>query len=255
MGRSLIQAIHAETDAVLAAAIVSPQSSHLGSDAGELAGIGRIGVITVGALEQVIDQIDVLIDFTLPEPTLAYVSLCAQHGIPVVVGTTGLTDSQVSQLRLFAQNTPICFSANFSTGVNLCMQLLEQAAKVLAEEADIEIIETHHRHKIDAPSGTALALGRVIANTLGRDLKTDAIYGREGITGARDRKTIGFSTIRGGVVVGDHTVLFACEGERVEITHKASSRLAFSRGAIRAARWLYAQKINGLYSMRDVLDL
>src|SRR5699024_2725967 len=177
-------------------------------------------------------DLDVFIDFTLPEGTAANLSLCEQHGKPIVIGTTGLTDEQKQHLQQVATKVPVCFAANYSVGVNLTLTLLAQAAKVLGDDVDIEIIEAHHRHKIDAPSGTALVMGEVIANELGRDLKECAIYGREGRTGERDRKTIGFETIRAGDIVGEHTVMFAGEGERIEITHKASSRMNFARGAV-----------------------
>ena len=254
MGQSLIQAISAEPHAQLAAATLRPGHVALGQDAGLIAGLGEIGVTATDNLSEALTQVDVLIDFTTPEATLDNAAACAEQGVPIVVGTTGLSTGQVDQLTQFLEKVPVCFSANFSTGVNLCLQLLEKAAEVLGADSDIEIIEAHHRHKVDAPSGTALAMGRVIADTLGRDLEQDAIYGREGITGARDQKTIGFSTIRGGDVVGDHTVLFAADGERVEITHKASSRLTFANGAVRAASWIAGQPA-GLYDMQDVLGL
>jgi 4-hydroxy-tetrahydrodipicolinate reductase len=171
-----------------------------------------------------------------------------------LIGTTGFTDSQKTQLLSFSERIPLCMASNFSTGVNLCFKLIDLAARIMGDEVDIEICEAHHRHKIDAPSGTALSMGEIAARALGLDLKKAAVYGREGQTGARDRKTIGFSTIRAGDIVGDHTVIFAAEGERVEITHKASSRMSFARGAIRAAEWI-ANKENGMYDMQDVLDL
>ena len=253
MGRALIQAITDSPDATLVAALARPDSSSIGVDAGSLAGISGLGV-SVTANAGRLDDVDVLIDFTLPEPSLEYARACALQGIALVTGTTGYSPEQLAELRELSGQIAICHAANFSTGVNLCLSLLEQAARVLQADSDIEIIEAHHRHKVDAPSGTALAMGETIARATGRSLEQDAIYGREGITGARERRTIGFSTIRGGDIVGDHTVLFAADGERVEITHKASSRLAFARGALRAARWLHSQKA-GLYSMRDVLDL
>ena len=174
--------------------------------------------------------------------------------MPAVVGTTGLNSEEIDQLKSYSEIIPLCFAANYSTGVTLCMQLVQQAAKVLAQDSDIEIIEAHHRHKVDAPSGTALALGNAIAESLDRDPSETFVLAREGITGAREEGTIGFSTIRGGDIVGDHTVIFASEGERLEITHKASSRTSFARGAVRAALWLSTQSA-GLYDMRDVLGL
>lgn len=255
MGRTLIEAIGlAGGDLELAAAIEQPQSSLLGADSGELAGQGRNGVPVVGSLAEVIGQIDVLIDFTVPAATAANVGLCAQHNVAIVIGTTGFTPEQQAEIGLAASKVAVCKSSNFSTGVNLCFQLLDMAARVLGDDVDIEVYEAHHRHKIDAPSGTALSMGEVVANALGRDLDKVAVYGREGQTGARERETIGFATVRAGDIVGDHTVTFAAEGERVEITHKASSRMSFGRGAVRAAGWLAGQGA-GLYDMQDVLGL
>lgn len=255
MGRTLIEAIGlAGGDLELAAAIEQPQSSFLGADSGELAGQGRNGVPVVGSLAEVISQIDVLIDFTVPAATAANVGLCAQHNVAIVIGTTGFTPEQQAEIDRAASKVAVCKSSNFSTGVNLCFQLLDMAARVLGDDVDIEVYEAHHRHKIDAPSGTALSMGEVVANALGRDLDKVAVYGREGQTGARQRETIGFATVRAGDIVGDHTVTFAAEGERVEITHKASSRMSFGRGAVRAASWLAGQGA-GLYDMQDVLGL
>ncbi|HAG47365.1 MAG TPA: 4-hydroxy-tetrahydrodipicolinate reductase [Gammaproteobacteria bacterium] len=201
-----------------------------------------------------LDQFDVLIDFTRPEATLEYLAICQNSGKAMVIGTTGFSDDQLQEINNAAKNMAIVFAPNMSIGVNLSLKLLDMAARVIGEEADIEIVEAHHRHKVDAPSGTALKMGEVVANALGRDLSECAVYGREGIEEPRDRNTIGFSTIRGGDVVGEHTVSFFMEGERVEITHKASSRLTFANGAVRAAGWLEGQSA-GLYSMQDVLDL
>lgn len=254
MGKILIEAAVAATDAELTAAIVRPGSSLAGADAGELAGIGKQGVAMVTDLAEVIDRFDALIDFTSPAATLANAELCAKHGKAMVIGTTGFTDAEKQQLLDYQTQIPLCLAANFSTGVNLCFKLLETAARVMAAESDIEIVEAHHRHKVDAPSGTALRMGEVIADTTGRDLNKVAVYGREGQTGARDHDTIGFATVRGGDVVGEHTVMFLADGERVEITHKASSRLAFGNGAVRACGWLLSQK-PGLYDMQDVLGL
>jgi 4-hydroxy-tetrahydrodipicolinate reductase len=253
MGKTLIQAI-AETDANLSVAIERPDSSLIGADAGELAGIGKNGVQVVGDLAAAIDQFDVLIDFTAPESTLANATLCAKHGKAMVIGTTGFSESQLQQLKAGFTSMRVVMAANYSVGVNLCFKLSELAAQVLGDTADIEIIEAHHRHKVDAPSGTALRLGEVVADALGRNLADVAVYGREGHTGARNQKTIGFATVRAGDVVGDHTVLYAHEGERVEITHKASSRMAFAGGAVRAAQWLVSQPA-GQYDMQDVLNL
>ena len=255
MGKILVEAVQQRAPLTgLTAAIVRPGSTLIGVDAGELASLGRIGVPLSGKLDAVADEFDVLIDFTLPEVMLKNLAFCRKAGKAMVIGTTGLDAVQKQLLVEASEDIAIVFAANFSVGVNLSLKLLDVAARVLAEDADIEIIEAHHRHKIDAPSGTALRMGEVIANALDRDLQKVAVYGREGHTGARERETIGFATVRGGDVVGDHTVLFACEGERLEITHKASSRMTFAKGAVRAALWLDARE-PGLYDMQDVLDL
>ncbi len=254
MGRALTQTVHQNDALELVAATDRSGSSVIGTDAGELAGIGSVGVIVREILPAESGQFDLLIDFTTPENTLNNLALCAELGVPAVVGTTGLNSEEIDQLKIYSEKIPLCFAANYSTGVTLCLQLVQQAAKVLAQDSDIEIIEAHHRHKVDAPSGTALALGNAIAESLDRDPSETFVLAREGITGAREEGTIGFSTIRGGDIVGDHTVMFASEGERVEITHKASSRMSFARGAVRAALWLSTQSA-GLYDMRDVLGL
>ena len=254
MGKMLIEALHQSTDARLSAAIVLPDSSVIGADAGELAGIGKNGVALVGQLTDVLNDFDVLIDFTAPQATLDNAKLCAEHGKGLVIGTTGFTPEEEASLLAFQTNSAMCKAANFSTGVNVCLNLLKKAAEILGDAYDVEVYEAHHKHKVDAPSGTALAMGESVAEGLGRNLREVAVYGREGQTGARDKETIGFATVRGGDVVGDHTVMFLGEGERVEITHKASSRMAFANGAVRAAAWLAEQK-PGLYEMRDVLDL
>ena len=255
MGRTLVEAIALAGDPLeLVAAVEQPGSSFLGADAGELAGQGRNGVAVVGSLAEVIDRIEVLIDFTVPVATLANLDLCAQHQVAIVIGTTGFTPEQQAVIDQAAARARICKASNFSTGVNVCFQLLDMAARVLGDEVDIEVYEAHHRHKVDAPSGTALSMGQVVASALGRDLEKVAVYGREGQTGARSRETIGFATVRAGDIVGDHTVTFAADGERVEITHKASSRMSFARGAVRAAGWL-ADRDAGLYDMQDVLGL
>ena len=254
MGKMLIEAIAANEQAHLCAALVERGSSLIGSDAGEVAGIGRCGVLMTGDIGSFIGDMDVLIDFSTPQATLAHASACARHNKPIVVGTTGFDAEQKTQFYAALEGIPAVVASNYSTGVNVCFQLLEQAAKILAEDSDIEIYEAHHRHKVDAPSGTALSMGEVIADAIGCNLDEVAVYGREGQTGARDRNTIGFATVRGGDVVGDHTVSFLADGERVEITHKASSRMAFARGAVKAAVWLAPQPA-GLYDMRDVLNL
>jgi 4-hydroxy-tetrahydrodipicolinate reductase len=217
--------------------------------------------VTLGAtldkgddLASVADQFDVLIDFTRPEATLDYLKACQQLNKSIVIGTTGFDDAGLEAINNAAKQIPVVFAPNMSVGVNLTLKLLDMAAKVIGPDSDIEIVEAHHRHKVDAPSGTALKMGEVVANALGRDLSTCAVYGREGIEEPRDRQTIGFSTIRGGDVVGEHTVSFFMEGERVEITHKASSRSTFANGAVRAASWLN-DKSAGLYNMQNVLDL
>lgn len=254
MGRTLLEAC-ANTDGVnVTAAIERPESSLIGVDAGEMAGLGTSGVKIVGSVEDVVDDFDVLIDFTIPAVTLENLAVCNANAKRIVIGTTGFSDAEKNQIQAAGENISIVFAPNMSVGVNLCLKLLEMAASVLGDDVDIEVIEAHHRHKIDAPSGTALRMGEVIADTLGRDLNECAVYGREGVTGARDRKTIGFETIRAGDIVGDHTVLFAADGERVEITHKASSRMTFAKGAVRAADWLM-RKEEGLFDMQDVLDL
>jgi len=254
MGKMLIEAITASKDAELSAAIERPESSLIGADAGELAGLGKNGIIVVDNINQVRDQFDVLIDFTAPQATLNNARFCAENNKGIVIGTTGFSAAEQQELEALQARLPMIKAANYSTGVNLSLKLLEMAASVMGDDADIEIVEAHHRHKVDAPSGTALAMGEAIADTLNRDLSTVAVYGREGQTGARERETIGFATVRGGDVVGDHTVMFMADGERLEITHKASSRMAFARGAVRAAAWLVGKE-NRLYSMRDVLGL
>lgn len=254
MGKNLIEAVGQNASVVLAAAVDRPDSTLIGADVGELAGVGKINVALSASLEEVLDAFDVLIDFTHPTVTLRNLAVCRAAGKAMVIGTTGFSAEQKLQLDEAAKEIPIVFAANYSVGVNLCLKLLDTAARVLGDEVDIEIIEAHHRHKVDAPSGTALRMGEVVANALGRDLEKVAVYGREGQTGARERETIGFATVRAGDVVGDHTVLFAAEGERVEITHKASSRMTFANGAVRAALWLGAQPA-GLYDMQDVLGL
>ncbi|MBU1285421.1 MAG: 4-hydroxy-tetrahydrodipicolinate reductase [Gammaproteobacteria bacterium] len=254
MGKTLIEAVQLVDGASLSAAIDRADSSLVGADVGELVAQGKIGVNLAGELSAVLDQFDVLIDFTHPSVTLKNLEICRQAGKSMVIGTTGFSPEEKQLLTEAGKQISIVFAANFSVGVNLCLKLLDTAARVLGDDVDIEIIEAHHRHKVDAPSGTALRMGEVVANALGRDLQKVAVYGREGQTGARERETIGFATVRAGDVVGDHTVLFAADGERVEITHKASSRMTFAKGAVRAALWLQERK-PGLYDMQDVLGL
>lgn len=254
MGRMLVEAIGNADGVQLSAALEHPESSLLGADAGELAGLGKNGVSIAGDIQAVIDDFDVLIDFTAPAATLANAKACAAAGKQIVIGTTGFSPEENDALLANQAQTALCVAANYSTGVNVTLKLLRQAAEILGDDYDIEIYEAHHRHKVDAPSGTALAMGEAVAEGVDRNLRDVAVYGREGQTGARDRETIGFATVRGGDVVGDHTVMFMADGERVEISHKASSRMAFARGAVRAAGWL-AGKDAGLYSMQDVLGL
>jgi 4-hydroxy-tetrahydrodipicolinate reductase len=254
MGKVLIEAVDGTDGLQLGAAIVEPGNSLIGADAGDMTGIGKTGVAMVGSLADVKDDFDVLIDFTFPDLTLENARFCLAHGKSHVIGTTGLSDAEKQQLAQVAENVPVVFAPNMSVGVSVVLNLLRTAAAALGDDYDVEIIEAHHRHKKDAPSGTALRMGEVVADALGRNLKECAVYGREGFTGERTRKEIGFETIRAGDVVGDHTVLFATEGERIEITHKASSRMTFAKGAMRAALWL-KNKPAGLYDMQDVLDL
>lgn len=254
MGRTLIQAIGEAPELQLTVATERPASGLVGADTGELAGIGRNGIPLSPDLAPLRDAFDVLIDFTTPAATLAHLDLCSAAGKRLVIGTTGLSDEDKGQIARAAEQTAIVMAPNMSVGVNLCFKLLDIAARVMGEDADIEIIEAHHRHKVDAPSGTALRMGEVVAKALGRDLQQVAIYGREGHTGARPHDSIGFATLRAGDVVGEHTVWFAANGERVEISHKASSRMTFARGALRAARWVMERQ-GGLYDMQDVLGL
>lgn len=254
MGRQLILAVQQAPGVVLGAAFERPGSSLIGTDAGELAGAGALGVPVSASLDSVADDFDILIDFTRPEGTLEHLAFCVAHHKAMVIGTTGFDDAGKAAIREAAQQIGIVFAANFSVGVNVVLKLLEKAAKVMGDYTDIEIIEAHHRHKVDAPSGTALAMGEAIADALGRDLKQCAVYAREGHTGERDPQSIGFATIRAGDIVGEHTAMFADIGERVEITHKASSRMTFANGAVRAASWVSKQG-KGLFDMRDVLGL
>lgn len=254
MGKTLIEAIQQAEGAKLTAAIERPESTLIGADAGELAGVGKLGVNIVGDLGEVLGDFDVLIDFTHPTSTLVNLDICRAAGKAMIIGTTGFSEDEKQLIAKAAEQVPVVFAPNFSVGVNLTLKLLDMAARVMGDEADIEIIEAHHRHKVDAPSGTALRMGEVVADALGRDLQKVAVYGREGQTGARERDTIGFATVRAGDVVGDHTVLFATEGERIEITHKASSRMTFAKGAVRSAVWLGDRK-SGLFDMQDVLSL
>jgi len=253
MGRALLEAVFQAPDFGLHAALERGDSPFLGKDAGELIG-APCGVRITARAADALPGADVLIDFTRPEATMMHLELCRRLGVKAVIGTTGFSDEQKARISDAAGEVSIVFAPNMSVGVTLVLKLLETVTRVLEEGYDIEIIEAHHRHKVDAPSGTALRMGEVIAETLGRSLEQCAVYGREGTTGERKASTIGFATVRGGDIVGDHTALFAGVGERVEITHRASSRATFALGALRAARFL-TERERGLYDMRDVLDL
>ena len=254
MGRALVTACENQPGVELAAAVEQQGNSFVGADAAATAGLGACGVLISSDLAACGDSFDVLIDFTAPQATLAHLNICRALSKPMVIGTTGLSDAEREQVATAAKDIAIVLAPNMSVGVNLCLKLLDLAARAMGGHVDIEIIEAHHRHKADAPSGTALAMGEVIANALGRDLKECAVYGRQGRTGPRDRAAIGFETIRAGDIVGEHTALFADIGERIEITHRASSRMTFANGAVRAAQWI-TQRRRGLFDMRDVLGL
>jgi 4-hydroxy-tetrahydrodipicolinate reductase len=253
MGRALLEAVAADDNCVLGAALDRPASPLLGQDAGGVYGAVS-GIAVSDQVSAALTVSQVLIDFTRPEATFGHLESCAAAGVPLVIGTTGFDEDGKARIRDAARTIPVVFAPNMSVGVNLLMKLAELAAQVLQDGYDIEIIEAHHRHKVDAPSGTALGLGQAVARALDRDLARCAVYGREGVTGERDPRTIGFATVRGGDIVGDHTLMFAGIGERVELTHKASSRATFAQGALRAAKWLQGRE-PGLYDMRDVLGL
>ncbi len=253
MGRALLEATASKSGCTLSAAIDRSGSPLVGQDAGAAWGAAS-GVQVSDQPAAALEGAQALIDFTRPEATFGYLDICAAAGVPLVIGTTGFDDAGKARIAEAAKRIPIVFAPNMSVGVNLLMKLAELAAQVLEEGYDIEIIEAHHRHKVDAPSGTALGLGQAVAKAINRDLASCAVYGREGVTGERDPGTIGFATVRGGDIVGDHTLLFAGVGERVELTHKASSRATFAQGALRAAKWLQGRD-PGLYDMRDVLGL
>ncbi len=254
MGLCLIKAAFLHEKTKLTVAIARAGSDAIDKNAGVLAGVGTLGVYVCDDINDKLDDFDVLIDFTRPDISMKYVEICRQAGKKIVIGTTGHSEFQKNQIAQAAKNIPIVLAPNMSVGVNLSLKLLEITAKVMGDYTDIEIIEAHHRHKVDAPSGTALRMGEVVAKTLGRNLETCAIYGREGNTGERNQKAIGFSTIRAGDIVGEHTVMFADDGERLEITHKATSRMTFANGAIRAAIWL-SERDSGLFDMQNVLGL
>ncbi len=253
MGRMIIESALKDAGVRLVAAIDQPGTPAIGKDAGELVG-QPCGVMVTSDVEAGIAQADCLIDFTRPEGTLHHLSICRQHKVGMVIGTTGFDVAGKAAIAEAGKEIPVVFAPNMSVGVNVVFKLLDMASRIMNEGYDIEIVEAHHRHKIDAPSGTALRMGEVVAQALGRDLKECAIYGREGVTGERDPSTIGFATVRGGDIVGDHTVMYCGTGERVEISHKAGSRMPYALGSLRAARFL-AGKQNGQYDMQDVLGL
>lgn len=254
MGRTLIQACADIPEVTLCAAVEAPGSEYVGRDAGTLAGIGSSGIEIAPAVSECAGAFDVLVDFTRPAASLENLEACARLEAKAVVGTTGFDEAQRKQIAKLSKDIAVVLAPNMSIGVNLCFKLIDLAASVLGNEVDVEIIEAHHRHKLDAPSGTAVRMGEIIAAALGRNLAQCAVYGRKGQTGERPGETIGFETIRAGDIVGEHTVMFAGTGERVEIVHRASSRLNFARGALRAARWLKGRD-RGLYDMQDVLGL
>lgn len=251
MGKALVQACPGRDDVRLVSATVRPGSGLIGADAGQIAGIPPLGIPAKEALD---DALDVVIDFTQPDSTLQHLNWCRRRAKPMVIGTTGFDPAQRSEIEAAAQDIPVVQAPNMSVGVNLCFRLAELAARTVGESSDIEIIEAHHRHKADAPSGTALRLGEKVAGVLKRELNDVAVFERHGRTGPRPDGAVGFATVRAGDIVGEHTVLFASEGERIEITHKATSRLNFAHGALRAAKWL-AGREPGLYDMQDVLGL
>ncbi|MGE6441547.1 4-hydroxy-tetrahydrodipicolinate reductase [Psychrobacter sp. NPDC078409] len=254
MGRMLIEAVQNNPQTTLKAAIERQGSSLVGADAGEVAAIGHLNVQIVDDLAAVISDIDVLIDFSLPDATEKNMQVCAEHNVAMVIGTTGFNEQQEQVLAKASEKITIVYAGNYSTGVNLSLKLLGMAAKAFGNDADVEIIEAHHKHKIDAPSGTAYMMAEAVAEARGQNLKDVAIYGREGQTGERESGTIGIHAVRGGEIVGDHTVMFIADGEVVEITHRARARMTFAAGAVRAATWVVEQEV-GQYNMQDVLGL
>jgi 4-hydroxy-tetrahydrodipicolinate reductase len=253
MGRALIEAVLADRGFRLGAALEQPGNPHVGRDAGELAG-SACGVVIRADVEPALEGCQVFVDFTRPEGTLAHLAICRRRGMAMVIGTTGFSAEQKQTISDASREIAIVFAPNMSVGVNVVLKLIELAARALKEGYDVEIIEAHHRHKVDAPSGTALKMGEVAAQALGRNLTECAVYGRQGVTGERRTETIGFATVRGGDIVGDHTILFAGTGERIEITHRAASRATYAQGALRAARFVAGRR-SGLYDMHDVLGL
>lgn len=254
MGRMLIEAVQDNPQTTLNAAIERQGSSLVGADAGEVAAIGRLNVQIVDDLKAVINYIDVLIDFSLPDATEQNMQICAANKVAMVIGTTGFNEQQEQVLKEASKQIAIVYAGNYSTGVNLSLKLLAMAAKAFGNDADVEVIEAHHKHKIDAPSGTAYMMAEAVAEARGQNLKDVAIYGREGQTGEREAGSIGIHAIRGGEIIGDHTVMFIADGEVVEITHRARARMTFAAGAVRAATWVIKQEV-GQYNMQDVLGL
>ncbi|WP_181359676.1 4-hydroxy-tetrahydrodipicolinate reductase [Vibrio splendidus] len=254
MGRNLVKAAHQNSEASVGAGSERPESSLVGVDVGELCGEGCFDVALVDDLSKAIEEFDVIVDFTAPVSTLANIELCKRHGKKLIIGTTGFSEEEKQVIDAASKEMPIVMAPNYSVGVNLVFKLLEKAAKVMGDYCDVEIVEAHHRHKVDAPSGTAIGMGEAIAGAMGNDLNDIAVWSREGITGERTKDEIGFATIRAGDIIGEHTAMFADIGERVEITHKATDRMTFANGAIKAAVWLN-DKPAGFYTMTDVLGL
>ncbi|MGF1722193.1 4-hydroxy-tetrahydrodipicolinate reductase [Vibrio kyushuensis] len=254
MGRNLVKATFINQDAKVASGSERPESSLVGIDLGELCGEGKFDIAIVDSLEKSIEEYDVIVDFTAPVNTLANIELCRKYGKQIVIGTTGFSEEEKQQIDAAAKEIAIVMAPNYSVGVNLVFKLLEKAAKVMGDYCDVEIVEAHHRHKVDAPSGTAIGMGEAIAGAMGNELNDVAVWAREGITGERTKDEIGFATIRAGDIIGEHTAMFADIGERVEITHKATDRMTFANGAIKAAVWLN-EKPAGFYTMTDVLGL
>ena len=253
MGRMLVSAVNGATDLCVTGAVDHPDAAEKGADSGELAGVGHLGVPIVGNIAET-DDFDVLVDFSVATATLGKLEFCTDHGKALVIGTTGFEEAGLEKIRRAAESVPIVMAPNMSVGVNVAFKLIEFAARALGDDVDVEVFEAHHRHKIDAPSGTAVRMGDILADTLDRDIATDAVYGREGITGEREGRTIGFHSLRGGDIVGEHTVTFAGTGERIEITHRAGSRENFAAGAVRAVRFVVGRE-RGLYGMDEVLGL
>ncbi len=252
MGGAIIRALSSEQELELSCALERAECPVLGEDSGTISGIGENGVIIVDNPEA--QAFDTMIDFSTPASTLLNLEFCRNQGRAIIIGTTGMDEDALEMMRQASQQIPVMFSANYSVGVNLMAKLLKLAASVIGEQTDIEIIEAHHKHKVDAPSGTALLLGNAVAETMGKTLREDGVFCREGIIGEREQGSIGFSTIRGGDIAGEHTVMFIGEAERIEITHRATDRKIFANGAVRAAKWL-SQQPAGLYDMNDVLGL